>query len=72
VKLLTFVFHFFHAWLKYLSALVTSRGKSLIVTLATVQRLVLGPKGLVDQGQLAHMTKETLFVPVLFLIGQVL
>lgn len=36
VKLLSFVFHFFHARLEYLRALVTTRRERLIVTLAAV------------------------------------
>ena len=72
VKLLTLVLHLFHAWLEYLRAFVTARRKRLIVTFATVQRVVLGTEWLVDERQLAHMTKKALFMPMLVLVREVL
>lgn len=71
VELLRLVFHFFHARLKYLSALVAAGRKRLVVALATVELIVLVAKWFVDERQLAHIAKEALLVPVLLLVGEV-
>lgn len=71
VELLSLVFHFFHAGLEYLRALVASRRERLIVALATVERVVFRAERLVDERQLAHVTKEALLVPVGILIREV-
>jgi len=55
-----------------LSAFIASRGKSLIVAFAAVQRVVLRTERLIDERQLADMTEEALLVPVLFLVGKIL
>lgn len=47
VKLLALVLHLLHARLEDLGALVTARGKLLVVALAAVQELVLRAEGLV-------------------------
>lgn len=71
VKLLSLVFHFFHAWLEYLRTFVASGRKRLIIAFAAVQRVVLVAERLVYQRQLAHMAKKALFVPMFVLVGQV-
>lgn len=48
VKLLRLVFHFFHAWLENLSALVASGRKRLIVAFATEELIVLVAEWLVN------------------------
>ena len=55
VKLLALVLHLLHARLEDLGALVTARGKLLVVALAAVQELVLGAEGLVYERQLAQI-----------------
>ena len=72
VKLLTLVLHLLHARLEYLRALVTARRKRLIVALAAVQRVVFRAEWLVDERQLAHMTKKALLMPMLVLVREVL
>jgi hypothetical protein len=72
VELLALVFHFFHSRLEYLSTLVTSGSKSLVVALATVEGVIFGAERLVDQRQLANIAEKALFVPVLFFVRQVL
>jgi hypothetical protein len=72
VPLLALVFHLFHARSENLATTVTPRGEGLVVAVSTEDPVVLGPKGLVDQGNLALVAQEALFVPVFVLIGQVL
>jgi hypothetical protein len=71
VKLLSFVFHLFHARFENLSALVASSGERLIIALATVERIVLGAERLVNQRYLANMTEEAFLVPMLLFVRQI-
>jgi hypothetical protein len=72
VKLLTLVFHFFHARLEYLRALVTARRERLVIALAAVEAIVLVAEGLVHEPNAAQTAKEALLVPVHVLVGEIL
>jgi hypothetical protein len=72
MPLFALVFHLFHARSENLATTVAPCGKGLVVAVSTEDPIILRPKWLVDQGNLALVAQEALFVPVFVLVGQVL
>lgn len=72
VPLLALVFHLFHASFEYLSAAIAPGGKRLIIAVGTEDAIVLRSERFVDQRHFAHGTEETVLMPVLVLIRQIL
>jgi len=72
VKLLTFVFHLFHAWLEDLSALVASGCKGLVVTFTAVESVIFRPERLVDQRKFAYMAEKAFLMPMFIFVRQIL
>jgi hypothetical protein len=72
VPLSAFVFHLFGSCAEDFSTSVAACGESGVVAVCTIDLLVLGAKGLVDQRYSALVAKEASLVPVLLLVWQIL
>ncbi|KRZ78867.1 hypothetical protein T10_1699 [Trichinella papuae] len=56
---------------EYLTAGITTGGKSLVVTIGAEDAVIFAAERLVDQGNFAHATQEAVLVPVFLLVGEV-
>jgi hypothetical protein len=72
MKLLSLVFHFFHARLEYLRTFVTTRRKRLIIAFTTIQTIVLVPERLIHEPDTAQAAEKAFLMPVHVLVGEVL
>lgn len=72
VKRLALELIFLHSSSKDVGASVTSHGEVVVVTVRTIGLLILGGKRLVNQRDLAVGAVETLLVPMLVLVRQIL
>jgi len=72
MPLMALVLHFLSTSSEDLSASITSRGKSCVITASTIDLLSLRSKWFVYKRHATFCTEETLFMPVLFLIRKIL
>jgi hypothetical protein len=72
VPLLALVFVLLHAGSEESSTSVTSGGEVVVMTVGTVELVVLGGERMVDQRYLTVATLETFLVPMAVFVGQVL
>jgi hypothetical protein len=72
MPLLALVLILLHTSAKDISAAVTASSKVVVMTVGAVELLILGGKGLVNQGVLAVAALEALLMPMLLFIRQIL
>lgn len=72
VPLFSFVFHLFHSCSENLIASVTSCREGLVVAVGAEDPIIFTAERHVDQRDLAHTTQETVLVPMLVFVGEVL